>query len=271
MSQQATNGPGTEPTDATREGGQRPDRTSLWILLGAVAIAVGIVVFWFSFLRAAPDRAVPAPVQSSRAVVTPTPTPTDPVVSAAPTTTAPTSTASATNRPVSRPTATTRRPTPTATSATPTPNPTPTPTPTPTPSATTDPQIAALVSLNQKADADRSVAIAKGQWVAQLASKWVGITDPRQLAANGTHTFFAADIWAEHSELVSRVSDATVVLRRSTEFGQKKSHDGEPYWTTQVVSPAFASQDEVTAWCASFYPDLSGEDLRNSCLPVKNS
>lgn len=37
-----------------------------------------------------------------------------------------------------------------------------------------------------------------GRWVAQLASKTFGISDPLQIAENGSHTSFGIDVLAEH-------------------------------------------------------------------------
>jgi hypothetical protein len=48
---------------------------------------------------------------------------------------------------------------------------------------------AALTTLQQRHAASLSRLVLDGRWVAQVASKSIGIVDPLQIAANGTHTF----------------------------------------------------------------------------------
>ena len=103
------------------------------------------------------------------------------------------------------------------------------------------------------------------RWVAQVASKSVGITDPLQVAANGTNTFFAVDILAESRSVVATLSSPVLVLQ-STDFGKRSwTRDGEPYWVT-LVDGGFGSSDAVTAWCARTYADLTPEQLANACV-----
>jgi hypothetical protein len=102
------------------------------------------------------------------------------------------------------------------------------------------------------------------RWVAQVASKSVGITDPLQVAANGTNTFFAVDILAESRSVVASLSSPVLVLQ-STDFGKRSwTRDGEPYWVT-LVDGGFGSSDAVKAWCARTYADLTPEQLANAC------
>ena len=109
--------------------------------------------------------------------------------------------------------------------------------------------------------------VTDGRWVAQVASKSVGITDPLQTAANGSHTFYAMDILAESRAATSSVSDSSVFVLTSTDFGKRSfSGDGQPYWIT-VVDVGSSSSDEVDAWCASTYPTLDPEQLSNACAP----
>jgi hypothetical protein len=105
-----------------------------------------------------------------------------------------------------------------------------------------------------------------GRWVAQVASKSVGITDPLQTAANGTHTFYATDILAEVQNLQATVgSSANLYLVWGTDFGKRSTAaDGSPYWTT-LADAGLASQDDVTAWCAATFPSLSADQLADQC------
>jgi hypothetical protein len=107
-----------------------------------------------------------------------------------------------------------------------------------------------------------------GRWVAQVASKSVGITDPLQTAANGTHTFYALDILAESLQARSTVADPSeVYVLWGTDFGKRSTAaDGSPYWVT-LVDAGFASSADVQAWCSATYPSLSPEQLADTCVP----
>ena len=147
---------------------------------------------------------------------------------------------------------------------------------TPTVPATTPavlPEAQALAALGQGAAADLprlNSAVNAKSWVAQLSSKSVGIEDPRQTAANGTHVFFAADIWVEHTMLKARATDVTVILADSRTYGTRATDTGgRPYWRTIALSPAFTSEATVTAWCQRTFPTMSGADLENQCIATR--
>nr|NLI51585.1 hypothetical protein [Propionibacterium sp.] len=114
-----------------------------------------------------------------------------------------------------------------------------------------------------------ALARLEGQWVAQLASKYVGIVDPQQVTSSGEHRFTARDIYAEHAALEARVTGAKVLLLDSRTFGNRRSFEGEPYWVTVAVDPSFGSADTIVAWCAKQFPELSGTALNNQCLPTQ--
>ncbi len=107
-----------------------------------------------------------------------------------------------------------------------------------------------------------------GRWVAQLASKDVGITDPLQTAQNGTHVFHAVDVLAESRAALATVTDPSAVLvLQGTDFGRRSTaDDGDPYWIT-VVDAGFTGRGAVEAWCAATYPQLHGAELTNACVP----
>ena len=104
------------------------------------------------------------------------------------------------------------------------------------------------------------------RYVAQVASKSVGTTDPLQVAANGTHVFYAADILLESRAAVRTVSDPkSVLVLQSIDFGRRSfAADGQPYWVT-VVDAGFAGAGDVEAWCSETYPSLSPQELHNTC------
>lgn len=143
-------------------------------------------------------------------------------------------------------------------------------TPATTPPATED---QALAALRQGASAglpQLNAAVSARSWVAQLSSKSVGITDPLQTAANGTHVFFALDILAEHNQLLAKVRDASVILAESTTYGSRKTDTGaRPYWRTLALSPAFTSEAAVTAWCARTFAPMTGAELENQCVATQ--
>jgi len=131
--------------------------------------------------------------------------------------------------------------------------------------STSDAEAAALQQLNDLRAGDRPQLTFNGQYVAQLSSKTVGTVDAFQLAQNGTHTFYAADILAEHLALRKGNNlGATIVLLLSTDYGKRQTVNGSPLWVTFAVG-SFASPDDVTAWCAARFPTLSGKQLTNAC------
>jgi hypothetical protein len=132
---------------------------------------------------------------------------------------------------------------------------------------TADPEQDALASLNQLRDRDLPTVPMNGQYVAQLASKIVGITDPLQTTAAGSHTFAAADILAEHVALRNGDNQGVrVVLLLSTDFGKRQLYQGRPLWVTFALGD-FGTADGVRTWCAGRFPALSGDVLVNQCAP----
>jgi hypothetical protein len=104
-----------------------------------------------------------------------------------------------------------------------------------------------------------------GRWTAQLASKYVGIVDPLQVASNGSHTFYAPDILTEHLALREASNlGATVILLRSTDYGG--SYEGRPLWVT-FADGSFSTDRDVRQWCQARFPLLSGIVLENTCAP----
>lgn len=136
------------------------------------------------------------------------------------------------------------------------------------PEPTKDPDTIALEQLNLLRQQDATRLALDSRYAAQLASKVPGIVDPYQVAANGTNTFRAADILAEHLAARRSVTDAPVVLALSTDFGNRGLYQGQPLWVTLAVL-GFPTTESVTGWCQARFANLSGEALRNRCLPKK--
>ena len=106
-----------------------------------------------------------------------------------------------------------------------------------------------------------------GQWVAQLAAKSVGTTDPAQTAANGSSTFYAADILTQSRAIAAGVAGGDVFVLRSTDFGQASvDARGNPYWVTFAAGP-FAGAGDVRTWCDSVFATTPAPERVNACLP----
>jgi len=129
------------------------------------------------------------------------------------------------------------------------------------------PESPALAQLEALRERDLQTVRFTGQWVAQLASKSVGIVDPLQLASNGSHVFYAQDILAEH--LALRQGDdvgAPVVLLLTTDYGERRTYQGEALWATFALG-SFGSAADVRSWCSQRFPERSGDALVNACAP----
>ncbi|WP_337062176.1 hypothetical protein [Kineococcus sp. G2] len=107
----------------------------------------------------------------------------------------------------------------------------------------------------------------QGQWVAQLAAKSIGTTDPGQRAANGSSTFYAADILAQTRRIASGIAGGDVFVLASTDFGERAvDARGNPYWTTFADGP-FAAAADVRAWCDSVFAAVPESERANACFP----
>lgn len=128
-----------------------------------------------------------------------------------------------------------------------------------------DPESAALTSLGAHRERSLTGMTFSGQWAAQLSSKYPGVKDDSQLAANGTHVFGASDILAEHEQLRAAFSSEDVRLFLTTDYGSRFTLNGKPLWVTTVLG--FDSKESVQTWCQRAYPSLSGDALANRCTP----
>ncbi len=130
---------------------------------------------------------------------------------------------------------------------------------------TASPEEEALLQLAAARSDSLADLVFDERWIAQVASKYVGITDPLQTAANGTHTFYAVDILAEVRAAEAAAGSAPVLVLQSTDFGRiSYAPNGEPYWIT-LVDGGFAGADAIVAWCANAFPQLNAEQLANAC------
>ena len=122
----------------------------------------------------------------------------------------------------------------------------------------------ALRELEQLASADRKLTKFKGQWVAQVASKYSGISDPVQRTASGSHVFYAADILAEHKAMRQQFSNPyTVRLLKGSELPVGRIN-GKLLWYTFVFGD-FTSSADVKAFCTNAFADLSRNARANHC------
>jgi hypothetical protein len=134
-------------------------------------------------------------------------------------------------------------------------------------SPTPDQQAAAVAELERIYEQDRGSVSFDGQYVAQIASKYPGITDKLQTTADGSHRFEASDILAEYRELSSghSSSDHPVVLLKSTDYGKHQIKNGHFLWVTFALGD-FPSPQSVTVWCDSEFSDLSAAERENQCV-----
>jgi len=147
-----------------------------------------------------------------------------------------------------------------------TPETTTTPESSPTPS---DPEAAAIAQLESLREQSLQSVSAHGQWVAQLASKYPGISDDLQASQDGGHVFHAADILAEHLALSTGANNgADIVLVLSSDYGTRHTYQGHTLWVTLALD-RFESRAQVQAWCQSRFPGFTGQALANRCLPQR--
>ena len=168
---------------------------------------------------------------------------------------------------------TTLIPDPTSSSpAPPSPSPTTTtPSPSPTPPTKEEAERQAREELETLAADGYATANPRGQWVAQLSSKYIGITDPNQTAeVSGGHKFLAVDIVAEYNATKQKAEQlgASVVLIKGSDI--KKGRDERSnhlFW--YIFGVDFGSKSEAERWCQDLYPGLSGARLKNVCFPTQ--
>ncbi|MCU7722664.1 hypothetical protein ODJ79_02955 [Actinoplanes sp. KI2] len=136
------------------------------------------------------------------------------------------------------------------------------PTTDPTGESTVDP----IAQLETYYAQDRSSVSFDGQYAAQIASKYPGITDSLQTTDSGSHTFQAADILAEFERLRDShgSTDHPVVLLKSTDYGKHQIKDGHFLWVTFALGD-FPSAQSVVDWCNAQFGDLTADELADQC------
>lgn len=134
----------------------------------------------------------------------------------------------------------------------------------------TAPTVASTSNPGQRLSEQRYADIASlslnGRWIAQLSSKYDGVTDSTQVAGNGTHTFYLDDILIEHQALRTGFTSAgaRIYLLAATDFGKQRTWPGT-LWVT-IADPGLSSQSQVQQWCQTQFPQLSGKQLENVCM-----
>ena len=88
-----------------------------------------------------------------------------------------------------------------------------------------------------------------------------------QTAANGSSTFYPADILAQTREIAAGAAGGDVFVLKTTDFGEGLlDARGNPYWVTLVAGP-FADEGDVRTWCASMFSAVPADERGNVCLP----
>lgn len=137
----------------------------------------------------------------------------------------------------------------------------------PTENTAVDPDKEATARLEQIWREDRAKVTFRGQYAAQIATKYPGIVDPIQTTADGSHTFMAADILAEHSRLREAHDSAAhpVVLIKSTDYSKRQRINGHFLWATFAIG-SFPDAAAVHAWCDARFADLTQAQRDNQCV-----
>jgi CHAT domain len=135
------------------------------------------------------------------------------------------------------------------------------------PASTPSAEAAARAELDRLYATDRDHLSTDSHWVIQLASKWNGVTDPRT-----SKTYQTTDILEEVQNLKAKFRN-NVILVQSTDLGLQRTYPnkpaGEPLWVVLYDPGTFSASRDADAWCASTFPALTGDSLRNVCLPRK--
>ncbi len=138
---------------------------------------------------------------------------------------------------------------------------TPTPAPAPSSPPPVDPRQAAIDTLERLVAQDAASRPVRGQWVAQLASKYEGIHD--DLVRPEPYT--VPEILAEHQALRGNpVFGSSVRLLHQGDWGRIGPHD-PPMWVT-VVDLNAPSAAVVRSWCEAHFSER-GKALENVCMP----
>jgi hypothetical protein len=116
---------------------------------------------------------------------------------------------------------------------------------------------------------DVSRFTATGQWSVQLGSMWIGLSGPQVQTLSGTHTWLAVDVLGYLREMKSRFGDDALLLQ-ATDLGRQVAYPnkpaGEPLWV-MLYSGNLSSRAAAEQWCVTAFPNLSGNDLHQVCLP----
>ncbi|GID31991.1 hypothetical protein [Paractinoplanes brasiliensis] len=129
---------------------------------------------------------------------------------------------------------------------------------------------AALAELEELAAQGLTQVSFRGQYAAQIASKYPGIHDKLQTTAAGSHTFTAADIRDEHRQLASAHSspEHPVILLRSTDYGKRQQVNGRHLWVTFAIGD-FPDRQSVLDWCDNQFAELTADERANQCAVRK--
>ncbi|MFN8030277.1 MAG: hypothetical protein U0Q10_08040 [Dermatophilaceae bacterium] len=144
--------------------------------------------------------------------------------------------------------------------------------PTPTESATSETRSPGAIALAELKSLRRDGLAGlrlDGRWVIQLASKFNGVSDKSLVAANGSHVFYYPDIVAEYHDLEQRMAGygyPTMMLLAS-DFGSRQRPENRTIWVTLTDPGGISNVESGQYFCAQIYPELSGRDRENVCIP----
>ncbi|MCE1178377.1 MAG: hypothetical protein LWW86_05025 [Micrococcales bacterium] len=123
------------------------------------------------------------------------------------------------------------------------------------------------LELSREFEAENGIDL-DGHWILQLASKYDGVSDPRQIASDGSHVFRYVDIYAEYQRIAGNMGAKGVPVRLllGSDFGKQLSFSDRT-WVTIADPGGISSKEAANDYCAQLFPNLSGKDLLNVCYP----
>lgn len=141
-----------------------------------------------------------------------------------------------------------------------------------TPSASPTPmsRAQALTALQAAREGSLQSLTFNGRYTLTVSSKYEGVSDAYQVAANGTHTFYLPDIYADYlqaKKAMGRHSIPTFLLLATDIGGTHVRTDGKQVWMVIALAPNIGNLEQAKAACQRLFPQYSGEELKDHCLP----
>lgn len=136
----------------------------------------------------------------------------------------------------------------------------------------------ALDVLEGRRDATLEHLDMDGRWVLQLDSKYDGVVDPLSTPPSGGQAFTLSDICEVQGDKATQWEQAAGILHlRATDFGRSSGgEEAEETWVLLIdpgpdslapMGNGKVTAEQAKSACGTFFPDLTGEELANECVP----